>query len=388
MGLSADEREELRTTARSLLSHSCSSRRVRTVSEDGNGFDAQLWRQILGLGWTAIHVEERYGGAGCGYRDLVVVLHELGRALAPTPFLASAVLATGALIKGDDEALRSSRLAALASGASIGSVAFAAADGSYDIGDLSVRWVAEKANLVLQGVSGFVLDADLADFLVVAARGENGELAVAVVDTAHPGLRCQRIQTVDQTRRLFSVIFDGVVVPSDQLLCPPGPPAATLFDRVLALGVVAAAADATGVAEGALEATATYSRERMQFGKPIGSFQAVKHHCANMAVNVEASRAATTAAASEFDADPTGWSATADIIASYVGPACSEVCALAMRVHGGIGFTWEHDTHLQMKRVKLDEVLFGRPSWHRRRLADAVFPTLVTSDTEMLRRPR
>ena len=379
MGLSADEREELRTTARTMLSHSCSSGRVRTVSENGNGFDAELWTQIVGLGWTAIHVEERYGGAGCGYRDLGVILHELGRALVPTPFLASAVLATGALVEGDNEALRSSRLAALASGASIGSAALAAADGSYDIGDLSVRWVAEKADIVLQGVSGFVLDADLTDFLVVAARGVDDEPAVVVVDTADPDLRCERIQTVDQTRRLFSVTFDGVVVPSDDLLCPPGPAAATLLDRVLAFGVFAAAADATGVAERALEATAAYSTERMQFGKPIGSFQAVKHHCANMAVNVEASRAATAAAASELDADPTGWSTTAGITASYVGPACSEVCALAMRVHGGIGFTWEHDTHLQMKRVKLDEVLFGRPSWHRRRLADAVFPTLVTT---------
>ena len=379
MGLSADEREELRTTARTMLSQSCSSGRMRTVSEDGNGFDAELWTQIVGLGWTAIHVEERYGGAGSGYRDLVVILHELGRVLGPTPFLASAVLATGALVKGDNEAIRSSRLAALASGASIGSVALAAADGSYDIGDLSVRWVAEKREIVLQGVSGFVLDADLADFLVVAALGDHGEPAVAVVDTADPGLRCQRIQTVDQTRRLFSVTFDEVVVPSAHLLCPPGPAAATLLERVLALGVVAAAADATGVAENALEATAAYARERMQFGKPIGSFQAVKHHCANMAVDVEASRAATRGAASELDADPAGWSITAGITASYVGPACSEVCALAMRVHGGIGFTWEHDTHLQMKRVKLDEVLFGRPSWHRRRLADAVFPTLVTT---------
>ncbi len=379
MGLSVDEREELRTTARSVLSHSCSSERVRWVSENGNGFDEELWTQIVGLGWTAIHVEERYGGAGCGYRDLVVVLHEIGRALAPTPFLASAVLATGALVEGDDEALCSSRLAALASGASIGSVALAAVNGSYDIGDLSVRWIAETAGIVLRGVSGFVLDADLADFLIVAARGDDGKPAVAVVDTADPGVRCQRIQTVDQTRRLFSVTFEGVVVPSDHLLCPPGPAAAAVCDRVLALGVVAAAADATGVAERALEATAAYSRERSQFGKPIGSFQAVKHHCANMAVNVEASRAATRAAASELDADAAVWSTTAGITASYVGPACSEVCALAMRVHGGIGFTWEHDTHLQMKRVKLDEVLFGRPSWHRRRLADTVFPTLVTT---------
>ena len=379
MSLSADEREELRTTARSVLARSCSSDRVRAVTEDGEGFDAELWTQIVDLGWTAIHVEERYGGAGCGYRDLIVILYELGRALAPVPFLASTVLATGALVAAGDVSCRSSGLAALASGTAIGSVALAAADGSYDISDLTVRWVTQNDGIALQGVSGYVLDADLADFLVVAARGSDGEPAVVMVETSDPRLRRERILTVDQTRRLFAVSFDGVVVPSDHLLCAPGPAAARLHDRVLALGVICAATDATGVAERALETTAAYAGERLQFGKPIGSFQAVKHHCANMAVNVEASRAATAAAASRLDGDPAGWNTAAGIAASYVGPACSEVCALAMRVHGGIGFTWEHDTHLQMKRVKLDEVLFGRPAWHRRRLADAVFPTLIAN---------
>jgi len=126
-----------------------------------------------------------------------------------------------------------------------------------------------------------------------------------------------------------------------------------------------------------VEVTAAYARERTQFGKPIGSFQAVKHHCANMAMAVEASRAASRGAAAALDDDPDGWATAAAIVASYVGPACSEACALELRVHGGIGFTWEHDTHLRLKRVKLDEVLFGTPSWHRRRLADATFPTIL-----------
>jgi alkylation response protein AidB-like acyl-CoA dehydrogenase len=379
MSLSAEERDELRTTARTMLTDRCSSERVRAVTENGDGFDADLWSEIVDLGWAAIHVEERYGGAGCGFRDLIVILHELGRVLAPTPFLASTVLATGALVAADEKSFRSSHLTDLASGVAIGSVALASADGSYDIDDLSVRWRSEGNGIVLQGESGFALDADMADFLVVAARGADAVPAVALVETDVSGLRRRRIPIVDQTRRMFSVDFDGVVVPATHLLCPPGPAAAALHDRVLALGVVAAAADAAGVAEQALEATTAYAGERQQFGKPIGSFQAVKHHCANMAVNVEASRAATTAAALSLDDDPAGWTTTAGIIASYVGPACSEVCALAMRVHGGIGFTWEHDTHRQMKRVKLDEVLFGRPSWHRRRLADAVFPTLPTT---------
>jgi alkylation response protein AidB-like acyl-CoA dehydrogenase len=192
-------------------------------------------------------------------------------------------------------------------------------------------------------------------------------------------VRIKRVPTVDQTRRMFTVAFDGVTLGADRLLCDPGAAAEELWQRVLTLGVFAAACDAAGAAEQALEVAAEYARQRLQFGRPIGSFQAVKHHCANMAIGVEASRAAVRAAAVELDTDPSSWAITAGITSSYVGPACSEVCALAMRVHGGIGFTWEHDTHLQMKRVKLDEVLFGTPAWHRRRLADTVFPTLVTT---------
>jgi alkylation response protein AidB-like acyl-CoA dehydrogenase len=177
---------------------------------------------------------------------------------------------------------------------------------------------------------------------------------------------------VDQTRRLCTIAFDDVIVPEERMLSEPGAGAEAVLARVLAIGVIAAACDATGVAERALERAAEYAKDRVQFGKPIGTFQAVKHHCANMAIAVEASRAAVRAAADALDADASNISNTAAVISSYVGPACAEACALALRVHGGIGFTWEHDSHLYLKRAKLDEVLFGTPSWHRRRLARTV----------------
>jgi alkylation response protein AidB-like acyl-CoA dehydrogenase len=150
-----------------------------------------------------------------------------------------------------------------------------------------------------------------------------------------------------------------------------------VLDQILAVGVIATACDTTGVAERVLERASEYAKDRVQFGKPIGTFQAVKHHCANMAIAVEASGAAVRAACEALDGEPSNWLQTAAITSSYVGPACAEACALALRVHGGIGFTWEHDSHLYLKRAKLDEVLFGTPSWHRRRLADAVFPEVV-----------
>jgi len=175
---------------------------------------------------------------------------------------------------------------------------------------------------------------------------------------------------------LFTVAFDNAVVAGDRTLCEPCLAAQELSDRVVAVGVVAAACDATGVTERALERAVDYAKERVQFGKPIGSFQAVKHHCANIAIAVQASRAAVRGAADALDADPGDWSKTASVTSSYVGPACAEACALALRVYGGIGFTWEHESHLYLKRVKLDELLFGTPSWHRRRLASALIASV------------
>jgi alkylation response protein AidB-like acyl-CoA dehydrogenase len=223
-----------------------------------------------------------------------------------------------------------------------------------------------------------VLDADVADVFVVAARGTDDRAAAVLVHSSELASDAiHRLPTIDLTRRLFTVAFDGVRIPAERMLTEPGMRAERLLDGLLALGTVATAIDAAGAAEQALDVTAAYARGRIQFGKPIGSFQAVKHHCANMAVAVEASRAATRAAAIELDQCPATWQTTAGIAASYVGPACSNVCALAMRVHAGIGFTWEHDAHLWMKRVKLDELLFGSPGWHRRRLANDVFPALI-----------
>jgi len=379
VGLTNDERDALRDTARALLGRESSSQQVRSTIADEPGFDRRLWDQIIELGWTSIHLDERVGGAGCGFADLAVVLHELGRALTPVPFLASAVLASGALQLADHRKLADPLLARLAAGESIGTVAFANTSGSYDMALATVTWRSDGPAVRLGGTAGFVLDADLADVIVTVARDAAGVAAVVMVDAAAPGVHVARVPSVDETRRLFTVSFDDVGVALDHLLCEPGRRAQELAEHVLALGAVAAACDAAGAAQHALEVTSAYAKERNQFGKPIGSFQAVKHHCANMAIAVEASRSAAAAAADALDGPPAEWANAAAIASSYVGPACAHACELGLLVHGGIGFTWEHDSHMFLKRVKLDEVLFGTPSWHRRRLADAVFPTRVAS---------
>ncbi len=366
--LSGSERDELRTSVRSLLSRDSSSERVRAVIADEPGFDRSLWDEMVRLGWSSIHVPTDLGGGGAGYADLAVVLHELGRAITPSPFLASAVLASGALMLAENRGLTDDLLTSMTAGEAVGSVAFASAAGSYEPALLSLGWQRESASIRLRGSSGYVLDADCTDFLVVAARDAGNQPAVVVVDAATPSVVIERAPTVDATRRLFNVSFHDVVVPDERMLCEPGSDATELLEQILALGAIAAAADATGVADHALERASEYAKDRVQFGKPIGSFQAVKHHCANMAIAVVASRAAVRAACDTLDRDRRAWRTAAAVTSSYVGPACAEACALALRVHGGIGFTWEHDSHLYLKRAKLDEVLFGTPSWHRRRL--------------------
>jgi alkylation response protein AidB-like acyl-CoA dehydrogenase len=382
MSLSPDERDELRASARSLLGRESPSQRVRAVIAEHPGFDRALWQQIVDVGWTSLNVPAEQGGAGGGYSDLSVILLELGRAIVPSPFLASAVLTTAALTLADNDGVVSELLPPLMGGEALGSVAFASCRGSYDPAFLSTAWERTDSRVRLQGTAGFVLDADVSDVLVVAARGPQGDPAVLAIVRGTSGVNVERSPTVDPTRRLFRVSFDDVAVSGDQMLCEPGARAAEVLGQILAVGVIAAACDATGVAERALHGATAYARERVQFDKPIGSFQAVKHHCANMAIAVEASRAAVGAASDALDADRGSWATTADVTSSYVGPACAEACGLALRVHGGIGFTWEHDSHLYLKRAKLDEVLFGTPSWHRRRLAGAMIAAVEGSKEE------
>ena len=372
MALSRDERDELRSSARALLARESPSTRVRAVIEEPPGFDRHLWDQMVELGWTSLHVDPDLGGGGAGYAELGVILHELGRALVPSPFLSSAVLATAALTRSENDPLAKELLVALVNGELLGAVAFASSRGSYEPSQLSTEWERAGAGLRLQGSAGFVLDADVADVLVVAASDSVGMPAIVAVDRTVPGVQIERAATVDATRRLFTVSFDDVVVPEARMLCAPGTRADELLDQILAVGVIAAACDATGVAEQALEQAVRHATDRVQFGKPIGTFQAVKHHCANIAIAVAASGAAVRGACEALDGDPREWATSAAVTSSFVGPACADACALALRVHGGIGFTWEHDSHLYLKRTQLDQVLFGTPSWHRRRLATTV----------------
>lgn len=379
MVLSEQDKDELVSAAGQLLDRWSSPSQVRAVIETAAGFDAELWAHFVELGWTGVHVPESLGGAGAGYGGLEVVLHQIGRHLTPSPFLASAVLGTEALLAAPVPSLRERLVPRLAAGDIRATVALAARDGSYDVDRCTVRWGPEGSGVRLSGEAGYVLDADVAAFIFVSATSGDGTPLVAAVAREADGVAVSRLPMVDRTQRLFSVSFDSVSVRDDGLLAEPGEQACALIERIVSVGSLAVACDAVGAAAQMTEMTAEYVKERRQFGRPVGSFQAVKHICADMVIHLEASRAAVRTAFEALDEGSADVQTIADVTSSYTGPACSKVCGLGIRAHGGIGFTWEHEAHMYLKRAKLDEMLMGSPVWHRRRLSRRVFPEIAAS---------
>jgi alkylation response protein AidB-like acyl-CoA dehydrogenase len=337
------EQDQLRSTVRKLLADHASPERVREVMESGQGWDRGLWQRISGdLGLAGLVVPEENGGAGAGHVERCVVLEELGRALAPVPFFASAVLAVDtALALGDRELLPR-----LASGETIGTVALAGEDGTWGSSASSVRASESGGSWTLDGRASFVVSGDIADTVFVYA--DRGWFVVSG-DFARTTL-----STLDPTRRLARLDFSAT--PARRV--DTGDPAGVL-EKVRQLASVALAAEQVGGMSRVLESTVEYAKVRVQFGRPIGSYQAVKHGCADMYSSYEQANSLLRYAAWTADHEPESLplaSATAQV---FTGPAYFDAAADGVQLHGGIGYTWEHEAHLYYKRAKTSELLFG-----------------------------
>ena len=371
-----EEQEQLRATARAFLAQASSSPQVRAAMDSELGWDPAVWRRVAGeLGWTAVIVPEAYGGLGLGQVEMAVLMEEMGAALLCAPFFSTVCLAANALVAGGSEAQKRELLARIAAGEVTATVAWTEANGRWDAEAVAAVARREGAGFVLSGRKAFVVDGHSADLLLVAARreGTSGEDGVSLFtlpgDAA--GLERRAVGTMDRTRRLAEVALDGVRAPASALLGEEGR-GWPILRKTLSLAAVALAAEQTGGAQRCLDMAVDYAKQRVQFGRPIGSFQAIKHKCANMLVQVESARSAAYFAACTAAEDGEELPLAASLAKAYCSDAYFRCAAENVQIHGGIGFTWEHDAHLYLKRAKSSETLLGDASHHRELVARGI----------------
>ena len=359
-GLS-EEQQQLKESARAFLSGECPTTFVRKTMATDDGYPRELYEHIAKLGWTGLIVPEKFGGAGLGMLDMAMVLEEGGYAAMPGPFLFSSMLAASALKLSGSEKLNSKWLTALAEGRAIGTVAVVENAASIDPRDINSIASKAAAGWHLNGTKMFVPYANVADFIVIAAKHDS-DIFLFVVDTKSPGVTIRSLKNLDLTRRVSSVELKSA--PAERLKG-----GTDLFAKLIDIAAIAVAADSLGGTERALEMAVDYSKVREQFGKPIGSFQALKHAAAEIVADVEPARAMLWYAAYAQDIGAADASRVAAMAKARLCDIYSRATDRAVLMHGGIGFTWEHDMHLWFKRARFNESYFGSPAFHRERVA-------------------
>jgi alkylation response protein AidB-like acyl-CoA dehydrogenase len=370
-GLSEDQ-EALQRSAREVLAKECPPALVRETAKTADGVPAALYAKMAELGWTGLVVPEAHGGLGLGTLELALVLEELGRVVAPGPFLGTQ-LVTAAIVRGGTAAAKKTWLPRLVAGEALGALAYLEASDRHDPAGIALAAKKTRDGYSLKGEKLFVAGVPGAQLLLVAARTKAGTgpkgVSLFLVPTDTPGVRVRPIETIDLTRRVGEVELRDVVVEKTALVGKEGE-GWPLLARLLDLGAIGIAADSLGGSERALEMAVEYSKVRQQFGRPIGSFQALKHMAAEMVAEVEPSRSLVWYAAYVFDATPNESARAASMVKARLGEVYSRTVNRAVQMHGGIGFTWEHDLHLWFKRARWNEVAFGDPPFHRERLAE------------------
>jgi alkylation response protein AidB-like acyl-CoA dehydrogenase len=379
-----EEQRLIRDSARALLSGRAGSAQLRAALSEPGGYDRELWRTMVELGWTGLALPEDCGGAGLGWVELCILQEEQGRLLVPSPFFVTSALAAPLIAASASEAQRRALLTRIARGEVRIACALSGTDGRPPPEGIGVSLETRAGGFSLSGVSDFVIHGDAADLLLVLARTPQAQsaeaISVVVIPVGSPGVTIHPHVMLDLTRPMARVELNGVTVEPQQILGEAGA-AGTAVAEALDRARIALASEALGGAERVLEMTTAYVKERMQFGRPIGSFQAIKHRLADMMIEVEAAKSAAWYAACVADERPEELSEAAAIAKSYCCDAFFDCAANAIQLHGGIGFTWEHDVHLYLKRARATATLLGSPAWQRERLvrhfASGAAPTPV-----------
>jgi len=364
----SEEQDQLRDFVRSFLEDKSDEAAVREQMDTEQGFDEAVWNQMAEqMGLQALAIPEEYGGQGFGFIEQIVVLEEMGRALLCAPYFSSCVLAANTLLHSGDEDAKSAHLPGIASGETRATLAFTEENGKWDESGITAQATASGDGYSISGTKMYVLDGHTANLMIVAARTDAG-VSLFAVDPSGAGVTTTALSTMDQTRKQAKVVLDGA---NGTLIGTDGG-GWDVLSTVLDLAAVALAAEQVGGAQMCLDMSVEYAKVRVQFGRPIGSFQAIKHKCADMLLEVESAKSAAYYA---------GWCANemndelpsvASLAKSYCSEAYFHAAAENIQIHGGIGFTWEHPAHLYFKRAKSSELLFGDPTYHRELLAQRI----------------
>jgi alkylation response protein AidB-like acyl-CoA dehydrogenase len=360
------EQEEFRAGLRRALEARSPTKEVRRLMATDTGWERDGWQKLnRELGLTAVHIPEAYGGSGFGFGELGIVLEEMGRGLLCAPFFSTAALATTAILNAGTEEQKQALLPSIAAGDTTATLAFSEDDGRNDGAGVAMTASPSGAVYRLDGTKSFVLDGHTADLIVVLARrpGSTGEdgLSFFTVAGDTPGLDRRRLKTMDETRKLARLQFNGVEA---RLLGPAGGASAP-FAKTMQQALVCLANEMVGGAERLREDALAYVQMRMQFGRALASFQTMKHKAADMLVDVEMAKSAAYYAAAALDEGDADIQAMASLAKACASEAYLQTAIHAVQMHGGIGFTWDNDTHLWFKRAKSSEILFGDANQHR-----------------------
>jgi alkylation response protein AidB-like acyl-CoA dehydrogenase len=359
-----EEQELLRQEVRKFLDAHCDTGEVRKIGETPEGYSKELWKQIAELGWVGLTIPEAHGGAGLGWVDLVVLLEETGRSLFPSPLLANTIAARAIAEAGNDEQ-QGRWLPGLADGSTVATVAVVEASDRPTSEAVSLAGEADGDGFRLTGEKRYVLDAGNADLFVVAFRagGAGGDLRLAIVPADAAGATVESTPSMDLSKRLGNVRFDGVAVAGENVL------AHAPLERILDLATAAVTAEMVGAAEGAVQLTADFAKERIQFGKPIGQFQGVKHPLAEMYVDVESFKSLVYYAAWALDHGEPDAARAVSMAKAYASDAFARIGIDSVQLHGGVGYTWEYDAQLYLKRSKWARPIYGDATFHYERVA-------------------
>ena len=371
-----EEQEMLKTMARDFLANECPKTVVRELMEGETGFSPELWKKMADNGFLGLVFPEEYGGGGMNFRDLSILCEEIGRAVLPGPFISTVLLVGMPILTFGTDEQKQEFLPKIASGEAVCTLAVLEESGDLWAEDIKVRAIRRGDEYIIRGTKLFVADAKAADYILVAARTQRTEnpeegITLFLADAKEWGVYSAMMQTMDETRKQYEVVFTNVPVSAKNIVgeLHQGWP---ILKQIALWASAALCAEMVGAGEMVLEMTVNYAKERVQFGVPIGSFQAIKHKCADMLMGLEYSRSLMEWAAEAIKENHPDASMAVSMAKSYCGDTSKKVTDEGIQIHGGIGFTWDHDMHLYFKRVRSADTAFGDSNYHRDLIAKAL----------------